>query len=70
MYENYTNSIVDTVSITEIDFGDIIGENYFDDSFKNEVFNPTLSEYCTVPEPAINGHVLEVSINNQSHSEA
>lgn len=68
VYENYTNSIIDTVSITEIDFGDILGENYFEDCFKNEVFNPTLTEYCVVPEPVVN-RVADVSVDDKSHSE-
>ena len=39
VYENYTNSIMDNVSITEIDFGDIINDSYFEDKFKNEVLS-------------------------------
>lgn len=67
MYENYTNSIRDTTSITDIDFGDIIAD---EDGYKNEVFNPTMTEFRIVTEPGSNGQILNVCIEEPSQSEA
>lgn len=67
VYENYTNSIRDTASITDIDFGDILTD---DDIYKNEVFNPTMAEFRIVAEPSFNGRILNVCIEEPTQSEA
>lgn len=67
MYENYANSIRDTASITDIDFGDILAD---DDIYKNEVFNPTMAEFRIVAEPNSNGQILNVCVEEPTQSEA
>lgn len=68
-YENYTNSMRDTVSITDIDFGNMLEDNYsINDGVRNEVFNPALNSFNTETD-STKYQVPTVSIEEQSQSE-
>lgn len=69
-YENYSNSMRDNVSITDIDFGNILEENNYTvaEGFQNEVFNPALSTLSS--ETNSSRSQVSVSIEEQSQSEA
>ncbi|XP_065224446.1 uncharacterized protein LOC135848380 isoform X2 [Planococcus citri] len=69
-YENYSNSMRDNVSITDIDFGNILEENNYavSEGCRNEVFNPALSTLSN--ETNSSSSQITVSIEEQSQSEA
>lgn len=66
-YENYTSSVKDNSSITEIDFGEIFEEKYFSENcYTSEAFNPVIKKLQVSHECSQNNPIFDLSTQSEA----